>query len=154
MICGGLVRAALQLHGLGQDAEQVLHVMPHLMRDDIGLRKFARLFAAAAKPRLQSWKNALKRAGRRDSRMGPWRTEQSRMLNVRPPKKSRSLGARYGRSPNCIFAGHFDFYFQMGLRRSELGKWWWIGSPFEADMSNLVAQAHVPARDRVPDCAH
>src|SRR5262249_39825043 len=39
---------ALHLLRLGQNAEQILHVMPDLVRDHVGLRKLARLTAGAA----------------------------------------------------------------------------------------------------------
>src|SRR5260370_2449196 len=39
---------ALRLLRLGQNAEQILHVMSDLVRDDVGLRKLARLAADVA----------------------------------------------------------------------------------------------------------
>jgi hypothetical protein len=47
------VGRALRLLGLGQNAEQILHVMPDLVRDHVGLGKLARFAAnvAAAKAR-------------------------------------------------------------------------------------------------------
>ena len=53
---------ALRLLHLGQDAEQVLHVMADLVRDHIGLRELAGLAAAAAEARARGrWKNEVSR---------------------------------------------------------------------------------------------
>src|SRR5215831_5321009 len=55
LIAVDLVHALLQLLYLGQDTEQVLHVMPDLVGNHVGFRELARLAAgiAGAKPPLQ-----------------------------------------------------------------------------------------------------
>ena len=91
--CARSPEAALRLLHLGQDAEQVLHVMADLMRDHIGLRELAGLAGAAAEAPSRDRGRTRCRdrpRGRSGNRTAPSRSAPRRRPSASGPRTSRA----------------------------------------------------------------